>query len=150
MWASLGVELVRFWHHHAKIRRERLTSRGPLERGVSVEAEIPSARELTRLVEECSAPVKKKQAKKRSKSSQVEDRYRRPRWKIRHRTHRLGSVFRRESLGNEEDQFCESFCCTGPNRFNAGCSSETEGTAHAPRLSFSCHWVFLHSKRVHF
>ena len=39
---------------------------------------------------------------------------------------------------------------SGPNRFNAGCSSETEGTAHAPRLSFSCHWVFLHSKWVHF
>ena len=81
-WASLGVELERFWHHHAKRWRKRLTSRRPLERWFSAEAEtrasvfaeagMPCAREPTRLVEECSALAKGKASKEKVEGSSGE------------------------------------------------------------------------------
>ena len=80
------------------------------------EAGMPSARELTRLVEECSAPAKGKASKEKVEKFSGERSV--PSATMEDKTQ--DSVFPRESLGNEEDKICESFCCTGSNRFNAG------------------------------
>ena len=65
---------------------------------VFAKAGVLSARELTRLVEECSALAKEKLTLNWLKVWVVKDLCRRPRWKTRHRKRSLGSDFRREKL----------------------------------------------------